>query len=71
MKGLIFVILTVTVTSILWAAFRDAIDPNQTSDDAPAREHRKEGAWARLDGRPENIFWMVQVNHCIFLTHDR
>ena len=61
MKAFFVVIVTVTITSMLWAAFRNALDPNLTSEDVPTRVRRTEGEWPRLDGGPDNIFWMVQV----------
>ena len=61
MKAFFVVIVTVTITSILWASFRNALDPNLTSEDVPTRLHRTEGEWPRLNGDPDNIFWMVQV----------
>ena len=46
---------------MLWAALRNALDPNLTSEDVPTRVRRTEGEGPRLDGGPDNIFWMVQV----------
>ena len=61
MKAFFVVIVTVTITSMLWAALRNALDPNLTSEDVPTRVRRTEGEGPRLDGGPDNIFWMVQV----------
>lgn len=62
MKAFVVVVVTVTIVSIIWASFRDAIDPNSSSYSALARDVREEGEWPKIGQDAKNIFWMVQVS---------
>lgn len=61
MKAFFVVIGTVIILSVLWAALRDALDPNLTSQYEASRRLGDRGEGPKMDGSPDNIFWMVQV----------
>ncbi|XP_076463493.1 transmembrane protein 62-like [Babylonia areolata] len=63
MKAFAVVILSVLLVSVLWASFRNMLDPNQTTESEylPARPTREEGQWPKLDEKSDKIFWIVQV----------
>ncbi|KAK7103093.1 hypothetical protein V1264_018058 [Littorina saxatilis] len=62
MKAFFVVIGTVIILSVLWAALRDALDPNLTSQYEASRRLGDRGEGPKMDGSPDNIFWMVQLS---------
>ena len=60
MKYLIVAVVFLTIFSLIWVAFRDAIDPNAAKQ-IPNRKFRKKEEWPPVGEDTDKLFWMIQV----------